>query len=313
MLEDKFMKKEEFNFKSSDGITNIRAVRYVPEKEIRAILQISHGMVEFIDRYDKFAGYLCDKGILVTGNDHLGHGGSVTSEDNWGYFHEEEGYKKVLEDLYTLTKITKDKYPNIPYFLLGHSMGSFYARRYLFTYGEELDGAIIMGTAWQPKIAVKTGKFLCKLISVFKGSKYRSKFINSMAIGPYNKKWEPSVTHNDWLTKDEEIVKWYTNEPKCSFVFTLNGFYNLFSVLDDVCDKENISKVRKDLPIFFMSGNDDPVGNFGKGVKKTYDTFKECEIDASIKLYPNDRHEILNELDKEEVYKDLYNFIEKHI
>ena len=308
------MNKQEFNFPSSDGITTIRGVVYIPDGDIKAILQISHGMVEFIDRYDDFAKYLTDKGILVTGNDHLGHGGSVTSEDNWGYFHEDEGYKKVLEDLYTVTKITKEKYPNKPYFLLGHSMGSFYARRYLFTYGEELDGAIIMGTAWQEKITVKTGKLLCKLIGLFKGSKYRSKFINNMALGPYNKKWEPSITHNDWLTKDEKIVEWYSNEPKCSFIFTLNGFYNLFSVLDDVCDKNNIAKVRKDLPILFMAGEDDPVGNFGKGVKKTYDTFKEVGIkDVSIKLYPNDRHEILNETDKDIVYEDLYNFINKHI
>ncbi len=308
------MNKQEFNFPSSDGITTIRGVVYIPDGDIKAILQISHGMVEFIDRYDDFAKYLTDKGILVTGNDHLGHGGSVTSEDNWGYFHEDEGYKKVLEDLYTVTKITKEKYPNKPYFLLGHSMGSFYARRYLFTYGEELDGAIIMGTAWQEKITVKTGKLLCKLIGLFKGSKYRSKFINNMALGPYNKKWEPSITHNDWLTKDEKIVEWYSNEPKCSFIFTLNGFYNLFSVLDDVCDKNNIAKVRKDLPILFMAGEDDPVGNFGKGVKKTYDTFKEVGIkDVSIKLYPNDRHEILNETDKDIIYEDLYNFINKHI
>ena len=308
------MNKQEFNFPSSDGITTIRGVVYIPDGDIKAILQISHGMVEFIDRYDDFAKYLTDKGILVTGNDHLGHGGSVTSEDNWGYFHEEEGYKKVLEDLHTVTKITKEKYPNKPYFLLGHSMGSFYARRYLFTYGEELDGAIIMGSAWQEKVTVKTGKLLCKLISLFKGSKYRSKFINNMALGSYNKKWEPSKTHNDWLTKDEKIVEWYSNEPKCSFIFTLNGFYNLFSVLDDVCDKNNIAKVRKDLPVLFMAGQDDPVGNFGKGVKKTYDTFKEVGIkDVSIKLYPNDRHEILNETDKDIVYEDLYNFIDKHI
>ena len=308
------MNKQEFNFPSSDGITTIRGVVYIPDGDIKAILQISHGMVEFIDRYDDFAKYLTDKGILVTGNDHLGHGGSVTSEDNWGYFHEEEGYKKVLEDLHTVTKFTKEKYPNKPYFLLGHSMGSFYARRYLFTYGEELDGAIIMGSAWQEKVTVKTGKLLCKLIGLFKGSKYRSKFINNMALGPYNKKWEPSKTHNDWLTKDEKIVEWYSNEPKCSFIFTLNGFYNLFSVLDDACDKNNIAKVRKDLPILFMAGEDDPVGNFGKGVKKTYDTFKEAGIkDVSIKLYPNDRHEILNETDKDIVYEDLYNFINKHI
>lgn len=308
------MNKQEFTFPSSDGVTTIRAVRYIPDGDIKGILQISHGMVEFIDRYEGFAKYLCDKGFLVTGNDHLGHGKSVTSEDNWGYFHEEEGYKKVLSDLHTVTTITKELYPNKPYFLLGHSMGSFYARRYLFTYGQELDGAIIMGTAWQEKATVKLGKFLCKIIASFKGWKYRSSFINNMALGPYNKRWEPSKTHNDWLTKDEKIVEWYSNEPRCSFVFTLNGFYNLFSVLDDVCDKKNIDTVPKELPVFFMAGNDDPVGSYGKGVSKTYNIFKEVGIkDVSIKLYPNDRHEILNETDKETVYEDAYNFLNSHI
>lgn len=308
------MRKEEFSFLSSDGVTNIRAIRYIPEDKPKAILQISHGMVEFIDRYELLAKYLTDRGILVTGNDHLGHGSSVTSEDNWGYFHEDEGYLKVLEDLHHLTLITKDLYPNIPYFLLGHSMGSFYARRYLFTYKNELDGAIIMGTAWQPKIAVKTGKLLCNIIKTFKGSKYRSSLVNNMALGSYNKKWEPSTTHNDWLTKDEKIVEWYSNEPKCSFMFTVNGYYNVFSVLDDVCDESNIDKVEKDLPIIFLAGNDDPVGNYGKGVTKAFETFKSKGIkDVSIKLYPTDRHEILNELDKEQVYEDVYNFIDKHM
>lgn len=308
------MKKEEFTFPSSDGVTTIRAIRYIPDGDIKAILQISHGMVEFIDRYEPLASYLTEKGILVTGNDHLGHGESVTSRDNWGYFHEEEGYLKVLEDLHHLTLITKEKYPNLPYFLLGHSMGSFYARRYLFTYQNQLDGAIIMGSAWQPKLLTNTGKLLCKIIAFFKGSKYRSPFINNMALGSYNSKWEPSTTHNDWLTRDEKIVDWYSKEPKCSFVFTVNGYYNLFSVLNDVCDKNNIDKVPKDLPVIFLAGNDDPVGNFGKGVTKLYETFKDVGIkDVSIKLYPNDRHEILNELDKLQVYEDVYVFLTKHL
>lgn len=308
------MKKEEFYFLSSDQITNIRAIRYIPDSKPVAILQISHGMVEFIDRYSLLAQYLTSLGILVTGNDHLGHGDSIISEDNWGYFHEDEGYLKVLEDLHKLTLITKEKYPKLPYFLLGHSMGSFYARRYLFTYKKELNGALIVGSAYHNKLTTKTGKLLCKIISAFKGSKYRSSFINNMAIGSYNKKWEPSLTHNDWLTKDEMIVNWYSKQPKCSFVFTLNGYYNLFSVLEDVCDFNNIKKIEKDLPIILLAGADDPVGNYGKGVEKIYLMFKKAGIkDISLKLYPNDRHEIINELDKKQVYEDIYNFITKHL
>ena len=156
------MKKEEFKFRSTSDECNIRAVRYIPDGEIKAILQIAHGMQEFIDRYENFAKYLCDKGYLVTGNDHLGHGGSINIEEDWGYFADENGNKAVLDDVYELTKITKELYPNKPYFLLGHSMGSFYARQYLCEYGNELNAAIIMGTGHQPLAAVQAGMVTCQ-------------------------------------------------------------------------------------------------------------------------------------------------------
>ena len=140
------MRKEEFYFDSADGLTKIRAMRYMPEGEVKAILQIAHGMVEFIDRYEGFAEYLTGKGYLVTGNDHLGHGASVNSKEDWGYFSEKDGYKNVLKDMVMLTHLTKKLYPGKPYFLLGHSMGSFFCRLYLIKHGEELDGAIVMGT-----------------------------------------------------------------------------------------------------------------------------------------------------------------------
>lgn len=308
------MQKIIFTFPSNDGKTDIKAIKYIPEKEIKAILQISHGMVEFLERYEDFALYLNERGILVVGNDHLGHGDSVTDKSEWGYFGKEKGYLNVLTDLHTLTLKIKEEYPDIPYFLLGHSMGSFYARRYLFTYPEELTGAIIMGTGYKDKLTLIGGKFLTKLMMSFKGDHYRSKFINNIALGTYNKKWEPSKTHNDWLTKDEKIVDWYSKEEKCTFIFTLNGFYNLFSVLDDVCNKDNIAKMDKYLPVLFVSGADDPVGDFSKGVLKVITMFKEAGMkNVFYKLYPNDRHEILNETDKDVVQKDIFDFLESNI
>lgn len=306
------MKKEVFYFDSNDNLTKIKAVKYIPDGNIVAILQIAHGMVEFIERYEDFAKYLTDKGYLVVGNDHLGHGDSVVTRDKWGYFAEKDGYKIVLKDLNKLTRIIKEEYPNLPYFLLGHSMGSFFARDYLIHYGIELDGCIIMGTGQQNKATVVAGKLLCKIIALFKGSRYRSKLINSMAIGSYNKKWEPSFTHCEWLTKDVRIVDWYFHEPKCQFVFTLNGFYNLFSVIEEIIDRKNYSKTPKNIPILITSGEDDPVGNFAKDPKSLYDDLASLELhDLSIKLYPNDRHEILNELDKQDVYTDIYNWLDK--
>lgn len=307
------MKKEEFRFRSTNNAVDIRAMRYIPQGEIKAILQIAHGMVEFIDRYERFAEYLCSKGFLVTGNDHIGHGGSVNSEDDWGYLGD-DGNRHILDDMYELTKLTKKEYPDLPYFLLGHSMGSFYARQYLGEYGNELKGAIIMGTGFEPLYKVKAGMFLCKVLSVFKGWKHRSNFVNNMAFGAYNDKFKPARTRADWLSKDEELVDWYVNEPRCSFMFTLNGYYQMFTGIARLHDKKFLNNVPKDLPILFVSGEDDPVGTFGKEVEASVKSLKDVGVkNIEMKLYPNDRHEILNETDKEVVYVDLYNWLNDKI
>lgn len=308
------MKKEKFTFMSSSGVCNISAVRYIPDKPVKAILQIAHGMVEYIDRYDKFATFLCENGILVTGNDHLGHGDSVLSKEDWGYFCEKEGYLRVLDDMHILTTLTKKEYPDVPYFLLGHSMGSFFARLYLIKFGQELNGCIVMGTGQQSPATIQAGKVLCKMIAANKGWHHRSKTVNATAIGSYNKKWEPSQTHCDWLTKDNSIVEAYSKEPRNQFVFTLNGFYNLFSCIGEIIKKENLVKMPKQVPVLITSGADDPVGEFSKAPKIVYQVFKDVGMqDVEIKLYDNDRHEILNETDNEVVYQDLYNWINKKI
>lgn len=308
------MKKEEFKFRSTSDECNIRAVRYIPDGEIKAILQIAHGMQEFIDRYENFAKHLCDKGYLVTGNDHLGHGGSINIEEDWGYFADENGNKAVLDDVYELTKITKELYPNKPYFLLGHSMGSFYARQYLCEYGNELNAAIIMGTGHQPLATVQAGMVACRMFALGKGWHYRSNAINAMAFGSYNKKFEPARTRVDWLTRDEKIVDWYLSEPRCTFMFTLNGYYNMFLGISRLHDTKLLNNIPKQLPILFVSGQEDPVGDFGKGVEAAVKSIKDVGCtNVDMKLYPNDRHEILNELDKDQVYEDLYNWLEEKL
>ena len=303
------MKKQEFSFRSNNDLADIRAVEYIPDQEIRAILQIAHGMDEFIDRYDAFAEYLCSKGFLVVGNDHLGHGGSVNSPEEWGYFGE-HGNQTLLEDMHKLTELIKEKYPGFPYFLMGHSMGSFYARQYITTYGKELKGAIIMGTGFEPLYKLQAAKALCKTIAMVKGWKHRSKLVNDMAFGSYNKHFEPARTSVDWLTKDEKIVDWYLSEPRCTFVFTLNGYYNMFEGIARLHNKDLLRIVPKDLPVLFVSGEEDPVGSFGAEVKAAAKSLIDVGVqNVEVKLYPNDRHEILNELDKETVYEDLYNWL----
>lgn len=304
------MKKETFHFDSSSGRAKIHAVRYIPEGEIRAILQISHGMVEFIERYESFAAFLTEHGILVTGNDHLGHGGSVQRKEDYGYFADTDGNRAVLNDLHLLTEITKAEYPGVPFFLLGHSMGSFYARQYLCEFGDELTGAIIMGTGCQPKLLVKLGKLLTRLLACFKGWHHRSGLVTAIAFGGYNKKISPLRTEKDWLTKDEAIVDTYLADERCSFIFTLNGYYGMFSGIDRLYQKQYLAEMPKGLPVLFVSGKEDPVGEYGKAVHRVVQMFRGAGMsDIQEKLYPGDRHEILNEIDRNVVYQDILQWI----
>ena len=302
--------KEDFYFNSASGTTKIHAVRYIPEGKIHAILQISHGMVEYIERYENFALFLASKGILVTGNDHLGHGKSINCREDWGYFAKENGNRAVLLDLYQLTQITKEKYPDIPYFILGHSMGSFFARQYIGEFGQEVNGAIIMGTGCQPLALIQAGRFITSFVALFKGWRYRSNFVNSLAFGSYNKAFEPARTPKDWLSKDNDLVDKHVADELCSFTFTLNGYYTLFTTISRLYNQKLLSQMPKELPVFFVAGEDDPVGDFGKGVLKAADMFKKVGMkNVKVKLYPTDRHEILNETDRDQVYDDIYGWL----
>ncbi len=308
------MKKETFYYPSANCDTKIYAVRYIPDTQPKAILQISHGMVEFIERYEEFAAYLCDKGFLVTGNDQLGHGASVNSKDDWGYFCENNGNDALVANLHRLTTITKKKYPNIPYFLLGHSMGSFYARQYLYTYGHELNGAIIMGTGFHRRPLVHAGLIATKLLAALKGWRHRNHTVNNFAFGGYNKKFEPSRTSYDWLTKDNEKVDAYMADERSHFIFTLNAYHNMLIGISRLHEKRRLDKMPKDLPVFFVSGQDDPVGEFGKAVHRAVKSFHDVGMtNVRLKLYPNDRHEILNETDRQIVFRDLSDWLENII
>ena len=189
--------------------------------------------------------------------------------------------------------MTQKKYPDKPYFMLGHSMGSFLIRQYMEMYGSGLSGVIVMGTGAQPGVALFFGKLLCKVIAAFKGDDYRSAFVDNMAFGGYNKRFEPARTDKDWLTRDEKEVDAYLANPWCTFRFTVNAYYHMFCGIEYAQKKENIEKIPKDLPLYLVAGSDDPVGNFGKSVENVAKTYRECGIkDVSLKLYEKDRHEI---------------------
>lgn len=307
--------KVEFSYESHDKKTRINAIKWIPEGEIIALLQISHGMLEYVDRYDKFARSLSQQGILVFGNDHLGHGKSILNEDDRGFFSEDDGNLSVIEDMHRLRALVCDEYKNIPYFLLGHSMGSFLVRQYISIYNdEEIDGAIVVGTGYQSKSLILFGKYLTQLMSLFKGWRYRSKFVDKLVLGDNNNKFEPARTRVDWLSRDEEIVDEYLNDKKISFIFTLNGFYNMFKGMLELYDTNNLRKIPKNLPIFILSGEMDPVGKFGKDIENLYKSYKELGLkEVSYKLYKDFRHEIINEINNEIVYKDILEWIKQKL
>lgn len=307
------MKREGF-YLSCDRKTKIHAVAWKPDqKKVRAVVQICHGMAEYIERYEEFALWLTERGYYVTGHDHLGHGKSVVSERDYGYFPEKNGNECVIGDIRKLYLITRHHYPDCPYFMLGHSMGSLLLRQYIQEYGKEIDGAIIMGTGYKPYLMVMAGEILCKAMAVIRGGAYRSRFIDRMVFGGFNQSFEPGDTGKEWLSANGENVVQYTKDPLCGFVFTVNAYRQMFRGMRTLTGK-GVRKVSKSVPILFVSGAEDPVGDFGVGVSKVYEQFRNEGIrDVSIKLYPGYRHEILNEKDKMQVFQDIESWMERRM
>ncbi len=309
------MKKEEFYFDSRDGKNKIHAVRYTPDDgEIKCVLQVIHGMAEFVERYERLAEFLTKKGFVVTGEDHLGHGGSVAEGGVYGYFCEQDPATVVVRDAHRLKKMTQSLYPGKPYVILGHSMGSFILRNYLCRYGTGINGAIIMGTGMQSAGLIRISKIMAGLQKIFCGSKHVSTSINKIGFGAYNKRIVQPRTEFDWLTKDEALVDKYIADPLCGFTFTVNGFATLFELIARLHKRDNLLNVPQNLPILMVSGAEDPVGDYGEGVRRAYESLKAVGVkNIVLKLYEGDRHELLNELDRETVMQDILDWITANI
>lgn len=308
------IQKEEFYYDSRDGVHKIHAVKWVPEtKDISCVVQIVHGMAEHIERYEDFANYLAQRGILVVGNDHLGHGKSVNNKEEYGYFCKKGAVTTVVRDIHRLKKIIQEENPGKRYFILGHSMGSLLLRNYLFKYGKGIDGAILSGTASHPPLKTISGKALLHMIALFKGWNYHSKLADALVNGDANHRIENKRTAFDWLSTDEEIVDNYINDETCGFLFTVNGFLTLVQSVDNLNKKKYLANMPKDLPVLFLSGDQDPVGGYTTGVKRAYRQFEEAGMKClRLKFYEGGRHEILNERNKKEVYEDIYTFLKTY-
>lgn len=305
------MSRKDLNIPSKDGVHRLHVVLWEPVGEPKAVVQISHGMVEMIDRYEDFALFLNRHGYVVIGNDHLGHGQTAGNDADLGYFCPRNMSATVVADLHRVTKCAKKKYKNKPYFLLGHSMGSFMARRYLMTYGMELDGAVICGTGSQSWFTLAAGTVVANAIRLILSDRYRSRLLERSAFGSYLKRIPNARTKSDWMTRDTKIVDYCKSNKYCSFDFTINGYRTLFEVLFFIQKKQNIDRIPKELPLFFIAGGQDPVGHYGKDVRNVSSSYEKAGVeDVSLKIYQEDRHEVLNELDRDQVYTDVLAWLD---
>lgn len=310
------MVKEEFYYDSRDGKSRLHAVRYTPDREedVRCVLQIVHGMAEYAERYEEFAEFLTEKGFVVTGEDHMGHGKSVGKTGKYGYFCEQDAATVLVRDVHRLKKATQALYPNVPYVIMGHSMGSFITRNYMFRYGTGVTAAIIMGTGMQSSALLVVSKAIAGIQKAFCGSEHVSRLLNRLAFGSYNKKIQNAVTPMDWLSRDRERVEKHIADPMCGFVFTVNGFATLFELISRLHNPENLERIPKNLPVLMVSGDADPVGDYGRGVRKAYESLCGAGLEnVQLKLYEGARHELLNETNRSEVMNDILSWLEETV
>lgn len=308
------MKKSEFYLPGGLPDMKLHCIAWEPDGECVGVVQIVHGMIEYADRYSGTAEYLCCRGFAVVSHDHPGHGLTAKNDDELGYIPRDGGSELLVEGVYTLTKYIKEKYPHVPNFILGHSMGSFVTRRYLTKYGDRVAGAVIVGTGDQPRVTLFAARLMASLISKVKGERYRSPMLTHLAFGSYNKRFDPEEGSSAWICSDRELIRTHDRDKYSTFRFTAAAYGVLFDTLTYLARGTNFDKIPKTLPIFVMAGCDDPVGNYGRAPAAFAERCKAAGIrDVDIRLYEEDRHEILNEKDKDRVLEDLFVWLKAHL
>ena len=304
----------DFEFMSTTARNTIHARKCVPDGTPRAVVQIVHGIAEHIERYDDFMSFLAANGIVAVGDDHLGHGKSVTDPADLGFFNDSMGWDNVVMDEERLHDIMAKEYPDIPYIFFGHSMGSFITRTFIIRHPDKYDAVIISGTGHQSRLMVIAGYLLAEAEVKAKGARGDGKPLNDIAFGSYLKKIEAPRTEFDWLSRDNETVDKYIADPMCGFIAKTSLYRDMMGGIWFVTNQKNINMMDKEKPVYFMSGADDPVGEYGKGVEKAYNAFCKAGLhDVKMKLYPSGRHEMLNETNRAEVYNDILGWINEKL
>lgn len=303
--------RKEF-FYDSKGAGRLHACVWVPDREPQAVVQIVHGITEHIERYDQFARYLNQKGFLVVAEDHMGHGRSVEQGGTKGYF--DGGWDTAVEDTCHLLRMTKGRFPELPYILLGQSMGSFMVRTILCKYPEiGISGAVICGTGWMPEAVVQAGKATAAAVCRAIGETKPSRLLHSMMFAGYNRRVERVRTSHDWLTRDAVIVDAYLADPMCGFASSSGLVRDMMGGILYIQNREHLKNMRADMPVLFIAGGDDPVGNYGEGVRKTAEEFRNAGMtDVTVKIYPLCRHEMLNEINRAEVFRTINIWIREN-
>ncbi|MFC4618774.1 alpha/beta hydrolase [Camelliibacillus cellulosilyticus] len=307
------MKSKTFTIKADDDY-DLFAYQWLPEKMCTGVVQISHGMAEHAGRYHRFAEALAAEGFAVYGHDHRGHGGTAKTENEKGHLADVNGWERAVLDLKQVTEVIKDAHPEAPFFLFGHSMGSFLARRYIQKFGDGLNGVILSGTGANPGLLGHLGLWLTKHEIKTKGLRTKSERMNRLIFGGYNRRFKPVRTAFDWLSSDDHEVDRYIADPDCGFVPTAGFFYDLLTGLMTIERESEVQKVPKSMPILLVSGKEDPVGGFMKGVLKVYHQYKRagCQ-DVMVRFYEGARHELLNEKLRNDVTRDIVNWIYGHV
>lgn len=305
--------KTETNVLSLSQKGSVLAYKWSKENsEPKAAIILVHGMAEHIERYQGFAEKLTENDFLVYGYNQRGHKDSIASKEDYGYMSDKDNFMILVYDLFEVTEIVKNENPNLPIFVFGHSMGSFVTQRFVQLYGSKVDGIILCGSAKQPNGLLKMGTLIARLVIGLRGRRHRSKLLDNLTFGSYNKHFRPNRTAFDWLNRDEKEVDKYVEDEYCGGIFTATYFKDFLRGLSSI--NHNFELVPKNLPIFIISGTQDPVGGPVKLVTKLHETLKHMEIkDLTFKLYPDARHELLLEQNKEEVMTDCLNWLIAHI
>ena len=309
------MQTEELNFKSADEVTTIHALFWKPEGKPKAVVHICHGMVEYIERYERLAEFLCEQGYVVYGADLLGHGQSVVNKNCYGYFGKNNGNWKLLSDIVILQGLAKRSYPGLPYYILGHSFGSLLVREFVERFPDSADGVILLGTMYKSNLEARLGTLICEFLAMVKkdGYRYRSTFMNDLAIGSYDKHFRNEDLRNSWLSRDKQEVQLYNATPECNFIFTVGAYRDMMTGLLEANNKKNLARLHRDVPILLMCGDQDPVGDFGKGPRHLYNIYKSMGLDCRLRIYKDSRHEILNDLEKKKVCRDILKWLDHYV